>query len=427
MLRVVIAAGPDRGSSLLLRHGRYSVGKAPDCDLVLSDPAVSRRHLVLKVLADGVAALDVGSKNGSYFQGARFRELILGVGAVLTIGGSQLVLADAGRRSTDPPTSDAHQFGKLYGGSLVMRRLFALLERVADSDGPVLIEGETGTGKEICAESLHAAGPRAGGPFVVCDLSGVPPAQLESELFGHLRGAFTGADRDHEGAFASAAGGTLFIDEIAELSLEAQPRLLRALERREVKPLGATRYVPFDVRVIAATNRDLWEECKAHRFRADLYHRLAVLRVHIPPLRDRSEDIPLLARHILGVGAASLGSDALSLLAGHDWPGNVRELRNVLTQATSIAPPGRPICAAELGLVRRTEAEPAAAEEWAEGSDFHGAKRHVIASWEKSFLVELMQRAEGNVARAARQAGIDRPYLYRLLRKHGLGPLEDGT
>ncbi|HEY8147072.1 MAG TPA: sigma 54-dependent Fis family transcriptional regulator [Kofleriaceae bacterium] len=427
MFRVVIAAGPDRGSSLLLRHGRYSVGKAPDCDLVLSDPAVSRRHLTLKVLADGVAVLDIGSKNGSYFQGARFRELILGVGAVLTIGSSQLVLADAGRRSTDPPASDAHRFGKLLGGSLVMRRLFALLERVAESEGPVLIEGETGTGKEICAESLHAAGPRASGPFVVCDLSAVPPPHLESELFGHLRGAFAGADRDQEGAFASADGGTLFIDEIGELSLEAQPRLLRALERREVKPLGATRYVPFDVRVIAATNRDLWEECKAHRFRADLYHRLAVLRVHIPPLRDRSEDIPLLARHILGVGAASLGSDALALLASHDWPGNVRELRNVLTQAVSIAPPGRPICAAELGLVHRTQADPAVGEEWAEGSDFHGAKRHVISSWEKSFLVELMQRAEGNVARAARQAGIDRPYLYRLLRKHGLGPLEDGT
>ena len=425
MFRLVISAGPDRGRSLLLRRGRYSVGKAPDCDLVITDPSVSRRHLVLKVLPDGVAALDVGSKNGSYFQGARFRELILGAGAVLTIGASQVVLVDAGRRTTEPPASEHHRFGALLGGSLAMRRLFALLERVAASEGPVLIEGETGTGKEVCAESLHAAGRRARGPLVVCDLSALPPPLLESELFGHLRGAFTGADRDHQGAFLAASGGTLFIDEIGELSLEAQPRLLRALERREVKPLGATRYLPFDARVIAATNRDLWEECKAHRFRADLYHRLAVLRVRIPPLRERSEDIPLLARHFLGLAAASLTAEAHAALAAHGWPGNVRELRNVLIQATSLLPAGRMIGAAELGLARRPEA--AAGLDWAEGSDFHGSKRQVISSWEKSFLVDLMQRAGGNVARAARQAGIDRPYLYRLLRKHGLGPVEDGT
>jgi two-component system, NtrC family, nitrogen regulation response regulator GlnG len=422
MFRLVVSAGPDGGKSLLLRRGRYSVGKAPDCDLVMTDAAVSRRHLVLKVMEDGVEALDVGSKNGSFFQGARFRQLILGAGAVLSIGASQLVLADAGRRTTDPPASAANRFGLLLGGSLLMRRLFAVLARVAQNDGPVLIEGETGTGKEVCAESLHAAGARARGPFVVCDLSGLPGPLLESELFGHLRGAFPGADRDHQGAFATAAGGTLFIDDIGELGLEAQPRLLRALERREYKPLGASDYLPLDARVIASTNRDLWEECKAHRFRADLYHRLAVLRVRIPPLRDRSEDIPLFAREFLGPRAQSLTSDAWSLLAAHAWPGNVRELRNILTQASSLAPEGRSLGATELGLSR---GNPAAGQEWAEGSDFHGTKRQIITSWEKTFLVDLMQRAGGNVARAAKQAGIDRPYLYRLLRKHGLGPAEE--
>ena len=424
MFRLVVSAGPDRGKTLLLRRGRYSVGKAPDCDLVLTDSAVSRRHLVLKVLPDGVGVLDVGSKNGSFFQGARFRELIVGVGAVLSIGASQLVMADAGRHASEPPASESHRFGVLLGGSLVMRRLFAVLARVAENDGPVLIEGETGTGKEVCAESLHAAGPRARGPFVVCDLSAVPSPLLESELFGHVRGAFTGADRDHQGAFATAAGGTLFIDEVGELSLEAQPRLLRALERREYKPIGASRYFPFDARVIAATNRDLWEECKAHRFRADLFHRLAVLRVRIPPLRDRIEDIPLLARHFLGLRASALTTDAWSLLASHQWPGNVRELRNVLTQAISLAPEDRSLGAAELGLSAREAADPSAGLDWAEGSDFHGTKRQIIASWEKAFLLDLMQRAGGNVARAAKQAGIDRPYLYRLLRKHGLGPAE---
>ncbi|HEU5060203.1 MAG TPA: sigma 54-interacting transcriptional regulator, partial [Kofleriaceae bacterium] len=212
MFRLVVSAGPDRGQSLLLRRGRYSVGKARDCDLVMTDASVSRRHLVLKVLPDGVEVLDVGSKNGSYFQGARFRELILGVGAVLSIGASQLVLAAAGRRATEPPASDAHRFGLLLGASLAMRRLYSVLERVSAAGGPVLIEGETGTGKELCAESLHAAGPGARGPFVVCDLSARPAPLLESELFGHVRGSFPGADRDHQGALAAAAGGTLFID-----------------------------------------------------------------------------------------------------------------------------------------------------------------------------------------------------------------------
>ena len=425
MFRLVVAAGPDRGSSLLLRRGRYSVGKAPDCDLVLTDPSVSRHHLVLKVLPDGVETSDVGSKNGSFFRGARFRQLVVGAGATIAIGGSQLVIADASRQATDAPASQSDRFGLLLGGSLVMRRLFALLEKLAESEGPILIEGETGTGKEICAESVHALGPRAGGPFVVCDLSSMPAPLLESELFGHVRGAFTGADRDHLGAFQSAAGGTLFIDEIGELGLDAQPRLLRALERREVKPLGSDRYQSFDARVITATNRDLWAECKAHRFRSDLYHRLAVLRVRMPPLRERTEDIPLLARHFLARRAPALTADALSLLAAHAWPGNVRELRNVLCQATSLAAPGRPLGAAELGLAGRPETDLSLGQEWAEGSDFHGTKRQVISSWEKCFLADLMQRAGGNVARAARKAGLDRPYLYRLLRKHGLGPVED--
>jgi len=403
------------------------VGKAPDCDLALNDPAVSRRHLIVKLVPGGVELTDIGSKNGSFFQGARFRQLVIGPGAAIVIGDSQLVLSEARRAGTEPAMSREDHFGGLIGHSLVMRRLFSLLERIAAAPGAVLIEGETGTGKEVCAEALHAASPRASGPLVVCDLSGVPPALLESELFGHLRGAFTGADRDHVGAFAMAAGGTLFIDEVGELAPEIQPRLLRALERREVKPLGATRYQPVDVRVIAASNRDLFQECRTGRFRSDLYHRLAVLRVRIPPLRERRDDIPFLARHILARRARDLTPDALSLLAAHEWPGNVRELRNVLVHATSLVPPGKLIGPAQLGIdeAARPAADLPAGLDWADGSDFHLAKKQIVQSWEKSFLADLMQRSEGNVARAARKAGLDRPYLYRLLRKHGLGPAEE--
>jgi two-component system, NtrC family, nitrogen regulation response regulator GlnG len=429
MLRLVVATGPDRGASLLLRRGTYSVGKAPDCDLVLRDPAVSRRHLILRLVPFGIEVTDTDSKNGSFFQGARFRQLVIGAGAAVVIGDSQLVFAESQRHSTEPAVSPEHHFGGLVGHSLVMRRLFALLDQVAAAPGPVLIEGETGTGKELCAESIHAAGPRAGAPLVVCDLAAVPPALLESELFGHVRGAFSGADRDHVGAFAMAAGGTLFLDEVAELGPDSQPRLLRALERREVKPLGASRYQAVDVRVIAASNRDLWQECRAGRFRADLYHRLAVLRVRLPPLRERREDIPLLARSILARRARELTPDALSLLAAHKWPGNVRELRNVLTHATSFVPAGAIIGPAQLGMgsAERPAIDLASAQDWADGSDFHHAKKQIVASWEKSFLADLMQRAEGNVARAAKKAGLDRPYLYRLLRKHGLGPAEEAT
>jgi DNA-binding NtrC family response regulator len=429
MLRLVVATGPDRGASLLLRRGTYAVGKAPDCDLVLRDPAVSRRHLILRLVPFGIVVTDTDSKNGSFFQGARFRQLVIGAGAAIVIGDSQLVLAESQRHATEPAVSAEDHFGGLVGHSLVMRRLFALLERVAAAPSPVLIEGETGTGKELCAESIHAASPRAGGPLVVCDLTAVPPALLETELFGHVRGAFTGADRDHVGAFAMAAGGTLFLDEVGELGADIQPRLLRALERREVKPLGANRYHAVDVRVIAASNRDLWQECRAGRFRADLYHRLAVLRVRIPPLRERRDDIPLLARHMLARRARELTPDALSLLAAHGWPGNVRELRNVLTHATSVVPAGAIIGPAQLGMgtAERPAIDLASTRDWADGSDFHLAKKHIVASWEKSFLADLMQRAEGNVARAAKKAGLDRPYLYRLLRKHGLGPAEEAT
>jgi transcriptional regulator with GAF, ATPase, and Fis domain len=429
MLRLVVATGPDRGAALLLRRGSYSVGKAPDCDLVLADPAVSRRHLIVKLVPRGVEVTDVGSKNGSFFQGARFRQLIIGPGAAVVIGDSQLVLADARRAGTEPAVSRHDHFGGLIGCSLAMRRLFALLERVAPAPGAVLIEGETGTGKEVCAEAIHAASERVRGPLVVCDLSALPPALVESELFGHVRGAFAGADRDHVGAFAMAAGGTLFIDEIGELGSDIQPRLLRALERREVKPLGDSRYTPVDVRVIAASNRDLWQECRAGRFRADLYHRLAVLRVRIPPLRERREDIPFLARHILARRARDLTPDALSLLAAHDWPGNVRELRNVLVHASSLAPDGKLIGPAQLGMDDsvRPVLDAKAGLEWADGSDFHLAKKQIVQSWERSFLADLMQRAGGNVARAARKAGLDRPYLYRLLRKHGLGLAEEDS
>jgi DNA-binding NtrC family response regulator len=324
------------------------------------------------------------------------------------------------------PASPSTHFGELIGASVPMRELFAVLERVAQSDVGVLIEGETGTGKELAAEALHRGSPRTG-PLVICDLAGVSRSLIESELFGHVRGAFTGADRDRDGAFVQAASGTIFIDEIAELELDAQPRLLRALERRQVKPVGGSSYRDLDVRVIAASNRDLREEVRAGRFREDLYHRLAVIQVRIPSLRERREDIPLLVEHLLARAAthAQFSDAAMQALCDYRWPGNVRELKNVLDRALSLLPPpadgapaaDRAITPELLGLPPLPpDATPQAGPLCS--ARFRDAKERMISAWERAFVARLLERSGGNVTRAARDGGMDRVYLHRLMKKH---------
>ena len=364
--------------------------------------------LELEVRADGVHVRDLGSRNGSFHEGARFEQITIGSGAVLKIGNSELKLVSAERGQPILPSTE-EEFGQLVGRSLVMRQLFALLARIAPSDAPVLVNGETGTGKEVCAEAIHARSPRAKGPFVVCDCASLAPSLVESELFGHVRGAFTGADVAREGAFAQADGGTLFIDEIGELELEAQPRLLRALDAHKIKPVGSATYRTVDVRVIAATHRDLRAEVKAHRFREDLFHRLSVLEVVLPPLRERKEDLPLLIRKLSGEQTLEIAPDAEALLLEHDWPGNVRELRNVVQRARSPSR-GPTLEAAALGLGDGEQAP----------ATFHEAKDRLIGNWERAYVVELLHRTRGNVSRAARVGGLDRVSLHRLIKKHAI-------
>jgi DNA-binding NtrC family response regulator len=430
-LRLVVVAGPDRGKELVLDTGTYTVGKAPTCDFVLADGAVSRKHLEFVVLSDGVLVRDLGSTNGSWIHGARFTEITASAGAGITIGHSELRLMPM--RKDDRPRSNADRFGELLGTSDAMREVFAVLERVAPTEAAVLVIGETGTGKELVAEALHANSPRKRGQLVVCDLGSLPRSLIESELFGHVRGAFTGAERDRLGAFAQADGGTIFLDEIGEMDLEVQPRLLRALERRQVKPVGASQYENVDVRVVAATNRDLAAEVKAGRFREDLYHRLCVVTVHLPPLRERKDDIPLLVHHFLEKACVAAGrktpevtADAMAALCAHDWPGNVRELRNVLERVVAIAPRAEAIDISLLGLDANaagvTMASAAfASDRTGEFLQFKEAKDQLIGAWERDYLTKLMNECGGNVSQAARKAGIDRVYLHRLMKKHGLG------
>jgi len=409
-LRLSVVAGPDRGLEQTLPSGRHIIGHAPGCALQLSDRKVSRRHLEIIVDGDRVAVRDLGSKNGSSCDGLDFKEASPRIGAILALGDTRIKIMSAVRRQAAAGAEPA-QFEKLIGTSPPMRALFELLEKLAPLDVTVLIEGETGTGKELCAQSIHAASRRAKGPLVVCDLSGLSESLLESELFGHRRGAFTGAENTRKGLLVEADGGTLFIDEIGELALNLQPRLLRAIENRQAKPVGSDHYQRFDARIICATNRDLNAECKRGRFREDLFHRF-VMTVKMPPLRERVEDIPLLAERLLDGSHVTLAADALALLMSYRWPGNVRELRNVLDRAVVRLGGGRELNAAMLGL------QPPDDDHFSE--QFLDAKEQVVTRWERDYLGALLRRTDGNVARAARESGLHRPYLHRLLKKHGL-------
>ncbi len=418
-LRVIVLRGPDEGEEREFGAEGCVVGHASDCDLTLNDPFVSRRHLRIRVRSHELEISDLGSRNGSYFAHGRFERIHAGLDCVVTIGGTTLRVSTAQERQPD-----VVHFGELVATSQSMRTAIERLQRVAGTDLPALLEGETGTGKELAVRAVHDASPRKSGPFVVCDLAAASLNLIESDLFGHVRGAFTGATHDRRGAFEQADGGTIFLDEIGELDAVLQPRLLRALEAHEVKPVGGSAYRRVDVRVIAATNRDLKEEVRTGRFRSDLYHRLSATQVHLPPLRDRRDDIPLLAHHmVLHATSSSTASppavsgEAMAALLAYHWPGNVRELRNVIERACTLASPFGllDVTALELGEVE-TSAPSATDLE----TPFKEAKDRLIRIWERSYLQALLDRYDRNVAKAARCAGIDRVHLHRLLRKHHL-------
>jgi DNA-binding NtrC family response regulator len=303
-----------------------------------------------------------------------------------------------------------------------MRQLFGVLSRVAQSDSPVVLLGETGTGKEVLARALHQHSARRDHPFVVFDCGAVAASLVGSELFGHLKGSFTGASADRKGAFLQADGGTLFLDEIGELPLELQPRLLRALEAGTVKRIGEDRYRSIDVRVVAATHRNLTEEVQAVRFRQDLFFRLAVAMVRIPPLRDRLEDLPGLAqRFVLEInrGKFELSPALLARLRAYHWPGNVRELRNVVARAML----------GEDAMLMPEEAasapRPAPTSEVSVELPFKEAKDRLVEAFTRDYLAALLERHGGHITRAAQAAGLARPYLHKLVVKYGLRVVED--
>jgi transcriptional regulator with GAF, ATPase, and Fis domain len=414
------------------------VGASSDNDLVIPDPSVSRAHVEIQREGKGAYVIrDLSSTNGTHVGAVRVREATICGKTEVRLGRAILVIEP---RTVEvvAPASPKDRCGELVGASLPMRKVYGVIERVAPAGLPVLIMGETGTGKELCARAIHEKSARADGPFVTLDCSALPPTLVESALFGHEKGAFTGADRSHAGVFERADGGTLFLDELGELPLDLQPKLLRALERGEIERIRGEQRIRVDVRVVAATNRDLSAMVRDGRFRSDLFYRLAVVTVRLPPLRDRLEDIPSITRNFFethraeldkaGARANGVAPEAMARLLGATYPGNVRELINTLRRAAVFAQ-GHEILAGELEGVEETPAAPPAEPRLDSTPDLKLEPRTTFASlkeakailidrFEREYLVGLLDKHANNISRAAREAGIGRRHLHRLVERY---------
>jgi DNA-binding NtrC family response regulator len=412
--RFKVIAGKDAGKELVLQKALVSIGTLPENDFALMDPTVSRRHAVVEEKSDGYVLRDLDSTNGTFLDGVRVREGYLAPGAVIRLGQTDISFSPLEER-IENLTSDLDRFGELIGASVPMREVYGVLERIAPTDVSVLLEGETGTGKELAARALHGHSRRAAGPFVVFDCGAVAPNLIESELFGHEKGAFTDAVKMRQGAFELADGGTILLDEIGELSLDLQPKLLRVLDRQETKRVGADKPVKVNVRVISATNKDLAAEVKAGQFREDLYYRLSVVRVHMPPLRKRKEDLETVAAHLLagisseiGKKITGLSPEAAAALMAYAWPGNVRELKNVLGRAAALCD-GPRIEAKDLFLSQGKDT-----------TTLEGLSGKTLEEIEKAAIHATLKSVNGNKTETAKALGIAYSTLYEKMKKYGM-------
>lgn len=419
-VRVSVTDGIDAGVSRDIVGNTLRIGSASDNDLVLADETVSRQHCAIEPVAGGVRIRDEGSRNGILLGSMSIADITVTRAVQFQLGNSR-ILVEPLNETVACEQSTTERFGDLLGSSARMRVLFAELARIAATDLTLLIEGETGSGKELVAESVHAASKRSRGPFVVFDCSASAPTLIESELFGQERGAYTGAVA-RPGLFEQAEGGTIFLDELGELPKELQPKLLRVLERRELRRLGAVRTTPLDVRVISATNRNLAAEVQRGNFREDLYFRLATAHVRVPPLRDRMEDLPLLVDHFLErAGATQRVADfppqVWAMFSGHRWPGNVRELWNAVQRF--LVTPER-VLSAESGDASPPLAPASLLPAAGPLPPLRLARRDASDNFERAYVEALLARAGSNMKAASAMADVSRQMIQKLMKKHGL-------
>lgn len=424
---VTVVDGPDRGQRLEAKSDVLSIGTAPGNDLVLTDDTISRYHLELRRRRDRIEVMDLHSTNGTRSGSIWLEKATIPAGTKLELGRSTIEVSDGASLSIEVHDSDS--LGGLKGRSAEMRALMAKIQRVARSDASILLLGETGVGKEVFARAVHEASPRADKAFETVDCGTLMPTLIASELFGHERGAFTGAEHQHIGAFERADGGTLFLDEIGELPPSLQPMLLGALERRSFRRVGGTKPITVDVRVVCATNRDLRQQVNEGTFRQDLYYRIGVVLLRIPPLRERTGDIPILAQHFLeqaghfGDLSEIIPPNVMESLEAHQWPGNVRELRNFVEAALAMgeAPSvdsSEPLEAP--GGDSPRDGFPSLPIERLKQMPYNDARAALLLDFEKHYLSHIMEKARGNVTAAARDANMNRSHLFDLLKRHSL-------
>ena len=459
--RCTLQSVDDPGHEWTFDKEEIRIGSMEDNDVVIGDDTVSRYHCKITQEDNGYVLVDQRSTNGTFINKVRIREAFLKPGSIVSVGQSQLRF-NAREEEVEITPSPSDRCAGLIGGNPRMREIYSIIEKIAPTATTVVIDGETGTGKEVVAQAIHSLSPRSRNDLVVFDCGAVPPNLIESELFGHEKGSFTGAVMTRQGLFEQADGGTLFLDELGELPLDLQPKLLRALEQREVRRVGSAKAAKVDVRIIAATNRNLEDEVRAGRFRQDLFYRLSVVRLHLPALHDRTDDIPLLIQHFLETGAFNrkpnapavrgVSREALFALQAYPWPGNVRELVNVVERAVSFCdhdliqlsdlpdyirsaktPPPReiqprraatsPMNRDSTPLVSMNPNAPAPTppdELLAEGVTFKDAKERWVAAFERDYILQLLRRNNGNISHAARAADIDRKYFRKLMKKYDI-------
>jgi DNA-binding NtrC family response regulator len=394
------------------------IGRDPACALVVRDARVSALHAELCASPLGLRVRDLGSRNGTYVNGVRIERAYLDDDATLTLGGTELTVSvEAPDRMALPSAATLH---RLYGSTSVMRHVFERVLKAASTDLSVLIQGETGTGKELVAEAIHLSSARHAAPFVVVDCGAIPGTLAEAVLFGHERGAFTGASSRRVSPFVEARGGTVFLDELGELPLELQPKLLRVLAESRIKALGSSRYQDVDVRIVAATRRQLSHAINDESFRSDLFFRVAQVSIEVPPLRDRRADIPGLVRHMLRVSGREaqmkrIAADQLEVLMRHDWPGNVRELCNVVSAGVALAPARGPIDLLSYLRSSRARGAPGSAPE-----PFHAAKQRALERFEREYFTNLVASVGTNITEMGRQASLERAHVRKYLKRYGL-------